>query len=175
MSKNVEIPRAGADASVRALAIAVAILAGCGGGPAANRPPTEPPAAAAVAPAPAAPVCDMALFHRWETGKLVENCMAAKPCVVDERLTEHACFGSAQPAACLGNCVNAGLRIIAEAYHTDPPDLAACVDCLGAAYARYLAECGAQCPACPADSPAALECRKCADAGRFFAACLANP
>ena len=98
--------------------------------------------------------------------------MEQRACVLDERLVDLACAGKPDPAGCLNRCVTSGLEMIARGFQTAPPDLGRCVTCLADSYARFVAACGASCPACPADSPAADRCRACADGGKFFGACL---
>ncbi|MBI2394474.1 MAG: hypothetical protein HYV09_33195 [Deltaproteobacteria bacterium] len=148
--------------------------AGCGAGKAA--PATKPPAAAPAPPAEAAAEtagkCDKKLFHRWETGKLAENCMSAKACVLDERLVDLSCAGAPDPAACMRKCITSGLGFIAQGYHLEPPDLSACVACVSDGYARMVQTCGATCPACPSGSPEDERCTACGKQGQFFAACL---
>jgi hypothetical protein len=133
--------------------------------------PTRSAEAPAVAPA-AGGTCDKALFMRWETGKVFENCMSAPACVVDERLTTHSCAGKPDSAACMHKCLSFGVTMIAEMYHTEPPDLAVCIDCVSAGYAKYMEKCGASCPSCPRDTPEEARCAKCADEGKFFDGCL---
>lgn len=134
---------------------------------------TEPPGARAPqGDASATPPCSRKLIYKWELGKVAENCMDQKPCVLDERLKELACAGSKDPEACMSRCLSSGLSMIAKAYQTEPPESAACVACLSRDYARYLAKCGAACPACPATSPQATRCKECAQRERISAACI---
>jgi hypothetical protein len=131
-----------------------------------------PSPAQSAAPAVAAQACDKALFHRWETDKLVVNCMSARACVADKRMVEMSCPGKPDPAGCMRGCVTSGLTMIARAYSIAPPDLGTCVDCVSREYARYLEKCGASCPGCPIEAPEAERCRECANSIHFLEACL---
>lgn len=122
--------------------------------------------------ASATPPCIRKLIYKWELGKVAENCMDQKPCVVDERLRELACAGNKDPEACMSRCLSSGLTMIAKANQAEPPESEACVACLSRDYARYLAKCGAVCPACPAESSHATRCKECAHRERLFTACI---